>query len=273
MSFRALIRNEAIKAAHRPAFKLLFGVYGALLLFACYQLAGIRFGMPGRFGLPRDAWSMALSQGAALVGVFAVPALTFLIASEFNWRTARQNVIDGLTKTQFFTAKLLLIPALLLLFYGTAALVTGAFSLATGIGDMIELRGWHLQLLGGTILSVLGFLSITFFLALLLRNAGAVLAALAGYVFLEQMLRAYMLQRLGFDLLPRLLPTSVFAALAQPEQYAPLHVPHHMHSTDGMHLGPWRPYLLPTGFLLTLAVIYIELLLASAFVLFRKRDL
>src|SRR3970040_892326 len=53
------------------------------------------------FSFP-SAWPMVLSEGSQMVGIFTAALAALLIASEFDWRTSRQNIIDGLSKGQWF---------------------------------------------------------------------------------------------------------------------------------------------------------------------------
>ena len=62
--------------------------------------------------------------------IFAAVLVILLVAAEFGWRTARQNVIDGLSKTQWFAAKVLLLPLLTALFLALRVLVGGTLALA-----------------------------------------------------------------------------------------------------------------------------------------------
>ncbi|MBK9980304.1 MAG: hypothetical protein IPP20_20760 [Gemmatimonadetes bacterium] len=65
-----------------------------------------------------------------LAAFFASIVLILLVSSEFTWRTSRQNVIDGLSKEEFFGAKLFLLPGVGLFFFIVMVLVAGGFAFA-----------------------------------------------------------------------------------------------------------------------------------------------
>src|SRR5690606_11850382 len=113
-----LFRTEMIKVRRRPAFWV-----AVLALLAALALTyGIRLHASVKHGrtpapLP-EAWEGILLGTGPLPALLAAVALILLTASEFSWRTARQNVIDGLSKNEWFLAKLLLLPFLATVFLG-----------------------------------------------------------------------------------------------------------------------------------------------------------
>ena len=61
--------------------------------------------------------------------IFSGLTVMLLATPEFNWRTARQNVIDGLSKSQWFWGKSLLLPVVALAFLGIHILIPGVLAL------------------------------------------------------------------------------------------------------------------------------------------------
>jgi hypothetical protein len=129
------------------------------------------------FFLP-DGWSTILGEQVMVGFIFASVLLILLVAAEFNWRTARQNVIDGLSKTQWYSAKLLLVPFLAILFLMTRVLMGVAFALAgTALPSEVALIGpvqW--SALGGMFLSAAGYTSFALFVAAAIRSSGPAMA-------------------------------------------------------------------------------------------------
>lgn len=174
MNVAVLVRSESIKTFRRPAFAVTVATLVALLLLTfgtLYVHAALGSGA-ARPSLPH-AWASILDL-ADLPGFFAAMLIILLVASEFSWRTARQNVIAGLTKGEFFAAKLLLVPAVALGFYLTL--------LATGVMFALPGTGGH-QLhrvvgpldamqMGGAALQCLGMATIGFFCELSFRVRG-----------------------------------------------------------------------------------------------------
>lgn len=126
MKVAALVRIEWIKATRRRAFWVALGflaVLSSLMLAAEVMSARRGFGAP--FVAPWG-WAMAAEQLERMPAFFLALAVVMLVASEFSWRTARQNVIDGLSKEQFFAAKAVM---LVLVLFAFAAV---PFAIATG---------------------------------------------------------------------------------------------------------------------------------------------
>ena len=68
--------------------------------------------------------------GSASIGLLVVlVAIVLLTASERTWRTERQNVIDGLSRTQYFVGKLMLVIGFVLLLWLGGILLTAIFEL------------------------------------------------------------------------------------------------------------------------------------------------
>lgn len=112
-----LFEIEFIKTTRRAAFWITAGIY---TLFAILILSFLVF-VAQAVSVNNQKVLLRLPDGwASLIGLFKwfstiyVPVtITLLVASEFTYRTARQNIIDGLSKEEFFLAKLfplLLVP-------------------------------------------------------------------------------------------------------------------------------------------------------------------
>ncbi len=102
-----LLRIEWIKTTRRRAFWVALG----FLAFVCAltligQLVQGRQGDGAPFVAP-FAWAMTAAELGPMPAFFLSLVVVMLVTSEFSWRTARQNVIDGLSREQFFAAKLL----------------------------------------------------------------------------------------------------------------------------------------------------------------------
>ena len=126
MKIGTLLRIEYIKTVRRRAF----WVASAFLALICgiVIIGGFRTGLRG-FGppfVPPFSWAMTVAQIGPVPSVFIALAIAMLVTSEYSWRTARQNVIDGLSKDQFFAAKWLM--AMMV----TIAFTVLPFAIATG---------------------------------------------------------------------------------------------------------------------------------------------
>ncbi|MDX1579567.1 MAG: hypothetical protein R3266_13870, partial [Gemmatimonadota bacterium] len=99
-----LLRNEWFKTRKRLAFWLTLGFFAFITTMDNGEEL---FDDEPTFYLP-EAWSSIFSDQSVLLVIFGCIAVIMLAASEFSWRTARQNVIDGLSKTQWFWGKYML---------------------------------------------------------------------------------------------------------------------------------------------------------------------
>jgi ABC-2 type transport system permease protein len=129
-----LLDVEWFKARHRAVFWVTTGFFAVLYLLMLgitqYQHAKDPANNSS-FSLPGD-WLMLL-QGPGDLGVLLViVTLVLLVASERTWRTQRQNVIDGLSRAQFFSGKLLLGLLLVIIFWLMPAVLGMVFAVFDG---------------------------------------------------------------------------------------------------------------------------------------------
>lgn len=119
MLVSVLVRNEAIKTFKRLAFWVTFLFFSFILTMEFGENYFRAAGDPDRsFALP-GAWREIVTGNSEIALIFGSVILILLLSSEFSWRTARQNVIDGLSKEQFFVGKGLLLPIVGLMFIVT----------------------------------------------------------------------------------------------------------------------------------------------------------
>jgi ABC-2 family transporter protein len=126
MKIATLVRIEFIKTVRRRAFwvTLVFmALVSSMVIIGTFVQGRRGDGAP--FVAPYS-WAMAGGALNVMPAFFLALALVMLVTSEFSWRTARQNVIDGLSREQFFAAKLLMMLLVM------AAFLVVPFTIATG---------------------------------------------------------------------------------------------------------------------------------------------
>ena len=173
-AFGVLLGNEWVKARKRIAFWIALG------FFAFFTFMGHSFSFfqdSGNFRLP-EVWSDVFAADAQIVLIFASLTLLLLTTTEFGWRTARQNVIDGLSKSQWFWGKSLVLPIVGGAFFGLYILIPVV--LASARTDFAAVDGalvppTVLAALGGLVLAFLSVGGFGFFLSLAIRRTGAAL--------------------------------------------------------------------------------------------------
>jgi ABC-2 type transport system permease protein len=78
-------------------------------------------------GFP-DAWEAVLTAGAPIASLFGAVLVALSVCGEFEWRTSRQNIIDGLSRRNWLLGKLLVIPIICVALYGTQIILGTAWA-------------------------------------------------------------------------------------------------------------------------------------------------
>ena len=268
-----LIRIEALKATRRMGFWVTAGIFAAFnaVFVANGVWNTIQFTRPS-FALPDD-WPDILQAPANIGPFFLGVTMILLFAPEFSWRTARQNVIDGLSKERFYTGKIILLAGLVALFVAiplaigcAGALVSPSESSWPPVGP----NSFNYMLAYGLVLLLWG--SGAFMLAALLRSSGAAMGIMFVYLLMEKIvsrLLADASETLHFTL--DFLPAKVFEVLVDPL----LHYPEMLAQLNAMRAEQGRPLLEfhDFDFLAVVALAYSAVFLAAAFLSMRSRDL
>ncbi len=263
-----LARIEALKAVKRPAFWVTMGVFAAFAALANFQPGG---GSP-RAAFP-DAWRGIIEPAINLGPVFLAALMILLFAPEFRWRTARQNVIDGLAKEQFYWAKVLLLASLVALFFVTSVVIgTLPLIVNPGGGGGAFVEPMDLNYMLGLVVALLLWGTGGLMIAALVRAAGAGLGLLFLYFICEQIATQLLSNR--WSALERILdflPASLFqtitdASLYYPAELARTNLARTERGQDPLVYADLR-------ILLVAATAYVVLFLGLAYASMRKRDL
>ncbi len=198
-----LLRNEWTKARKRMAFLLPLGFF----LFVTLMGHGSSYydarNDPDRtFALP-EVWSDVFGQDfGTFMLIFASICLIMLVSSEFTWRTARQNVIDGLSKTQWFIGKSMLIPVVGLLFIILSTLIGGVIGwmgtdAASATGPLLSLG--VVKAAGALFLAFVSIGGLALFVSLAVRGSGGAMAVWFLWISpMEQLIVPGLLGRIEF---------------------------------------------------------------------------
>jgi ABC-type transport system involved in multi-copper enzyme maturation permease subunit len=276
MRIGLLVRNETLKTTRRLGAWvtfLSFGGIASLIIGERYYFALRHPEKP--FALP-DAWSGVMGDIGPLPAIFGAVALILLITSEFSWKTARQNVIDGLSKNEFFVGKLVLYPLVALSFLGLLLFLTGGMAaLGTDVSTLTStpIRRVDLALIGGVTLTALGYMGLAFLAAFLARSSGPAMGVFFLYLaFLEQTAGGLM-SKMGETAtkLAGFLPRQVFDSLFDERQFDL--VARQASIDAAVKAGRAIPTWHDTWMLLALAAAWIVTLVALAYWSYRRRDL
>lgn len=197
--WRVLLANEWFKLRKRIAFWLTLGLFTFILLMGNgEEYYRARNDADRTWALPQ-AWADILGEWGVVLLIFASVALILLVSSEFSWRTARQNVIDGLSKTQWFWGKVLLLPLLGVVFLALQVGVGGGFALAgtdtsAATGALVPLSA--VQAAGAILLGFFVVGGLALFVSLAVRGAGGAMAIWFAWIAIgEQQVVAGLLGR------------------------------------------------------------------------------
>lgn len=270
------LRNELMKMNSRPATLV---TVGFLLL-----VNGLNFGRSWwtargsaeeSFALPA-AWPEIVTGNAQGTLIFGSVLLILLVASEFSWRTARQNVIDGLSKEAWFRGKLYLMVVLGFVLLLLQAGAGGAFAAAgtdpLTLGAVLP-DTYHVSAMGGFLLGFLGYGSLALLLAVSIRGTGASIGVWFLYVAVVERLVGGGLARLGgvAEQAARYLPRAVFDQLLSYVQHDPAALAQATARAAAAGRPPPEPW--SWSVLLPVALGWILVFVVASHVIFVQRDL
>ncbi len=126
--------------------------------------------------------------------IFPAIIIIILITNEFTFKTIRQNVINGMSKSEFLISKLLLILLISLIMSVLLAIGTFIIGLShtqvTGWGMVFE----RIPFILGFFISIFSFQVFAFFFGFMLRNTGLAIALFSLYTFIVEPVVYYFLK-------------------------------------------------------------------------------
>jgi hypothetical protein len=275
MKIGVLIRNETRKTLHRLAFVVTVLFYGFLLALTCIDNLSSALAQPDKnsWELP-EAWAQVIGNMGQVGLIFSGVVLILLIAAEFSWRTARQNVIDGLSKTEFFAGKLMLLPMMAVLFLAITGLITGVTAyvgtdMEALTGPLVRPADW--MLMAGFAAGILVYGALALLVATLVRSAGSAMGIWFFWVALAEQILPGFFEKIheGWGAAGAYLPATLAGRLLDPRQHDPAAMAASVQRA--IENGNPPPELIP--YLWTGSWLWIVLLVGWAYFWFRKRDL
>jgi ABC-type transport system involved in multi-copper enzyme maturation permease subunit len=203
--WHVLFRNEWFKATRRLAFLVTFGLFAFIHVMDHGSDLREALTNPERSHALPDAWSSIFSSDSILLVIFATLAVIMLVSSEFTWRTARQNVIDGLDKTQWFWGKVILVLMVGVVFLGTKLLIgAGAAVVGTDFSTVTDpvVPLSVFAATGALFLAYLSAASMGLLAAVTIRNSGPAIAVWFFWITLGEQLLPALLGRMAPSLAP-----------------------------------------------------------------------
>lgn len=202
-----LIRIEFHKLWTTRSFKVLLILW--ILAFVSIPVAGTiglewleTLGMQLEFNLSasklpvfdfQDIWQN-LTYSYKLVTIFVSFMVIISVGNEFSYKTMRQNIIDGLSKKEFWLAKISLIVTLSLI----ASLLVLILGLVVGYTNSpvtsMDFVLMNIDFVGAYFLHLVHFLTFCMFVTLLIRKSGLTIALLMFYVYIIEPITTLILE-------------------------------------------------------------------------------
>jgi ABC-2 type transport system permease protein len=170
------------------------------------------------WGFPEALPGVLSNQGTWTTSIFVAVLVALTVSSEFEWRTCRQNVIDGLSKNTWFAGKLLLILSICVVFYG--AQVSLGASLAylgttAGHADYAPVMTYALAAFG-VLIGMCIYCAAALLFSMWVRSSGPVIGITLLYLIFDNLAASGLPGGVA-----ALLPGQVQAALFRFGQYLP----------------------------------------------------
>jgi hypothetical protein len=132
-----------------------------------------------------EVWqNIAFFASIRYVLIFPAIIMLILITNEFTFKTVRQNIINGMSKTEFLVSKLLVI--LVISIITTVVLSLGAAAIGishSGMDDM-SLLSKGLPFMTGFFITVFSVMVYAFFAGFMMRNTGLSIAIFTLYALI-----------------------------------------------------------------------------------------
>jgi len=232
------------------------------LIFGGPFYAALRSHGHGYFGFP-NALPTILSAGTGTASIFGVVLIVLMVCNEFDWRTSRQNIIDGLSKPQWIAGKALLIPTVVVTLYLVVLAIGGTLAFigtAASPPHSVDPTTTYILAACGALLAMACNGSIALLIAVSVRSTGPALAVALIYQVFDS-IGANALRGLHLPVIAKCLPIQVHNALLVYGQYLPYG------SSARSHLD-WQ-----TGLLFLAGITWVAVLLFISYRVYMKRDL
>ena len=185
-SVGVLGRIELLKLLKRRIFWVAVALFALLVTMKFATASNAAGGAMAFLLAPPGAWPATLAIPAAVGPAFLGLVVIALVAPEFTWRTARQNVIDGLGVGRFYAAKCMTVVALSALSV-VLALVAGSIGAAVGSveWESTGLGAGDVQFLASYTATSLMAGAAALWLACTIRAGAPAMVAFIGYAVAE----------------------------------------------------------------------------------------
>jgi len=195
-----LLKIEFRKILTYKVFWILFGLYflflGAGLLLAEFMINSMVDDMNSHLPIPLphvaiyyfpEVWqNMAFFASIRYMLILPATIIIILITNEYTFKTVRQNIINGLSKSEFLISKLLLILLISVIMTLILALTSFMIGLFHSDQESVSRLFERFIFMPGFFITILSFLIYAFFFGFLLRSTGLTIALFTLYSFIVE---------------------------------------------------------------------------------------
>lgn len=193
-----LLNIEFFKLRHNKASKVLSIIYFALLILLAliatikFDIGSAKYGLidQGIFNFPY-IWHVN-TYVAGIFKFFLLFIIVSMMANEYNYKTLKQNLIDGLSKREFILSKFYTI----IVFALVATIFVFIISLILGLiySDFNEIGIIFsgLSYIFAFFIKLVGFFSFGLFLGILIKRSAFAVAAMIVWLIVENMIKGYL---------------------------------------------------------------------------------
>ncbi len=263
---KKLLRLEFIKYSRSTIFYIFIGLFMALVVLS--EIGSLY--LANKFGVKLGFSTLwpSLINTAGQMNIFIGIIIMVSITSEYQYRTIRQHVIDGLDKSDLFIAKYIYgicLSLFAVVFVAISVIIAGYITGASTTGS----GPWDgSQLLGSYFVQVLGYVSMAIFFAFLLRTTAVGIIVYLFYMPLESLLGSLISYISHNDTtIPQYFPKAIFSNIIQNPGVIKL-------ANAAKAAAPAKTInILSEQNTLIIGFVYIILFAAGSYWLLKKRDL
>ena len=273
---KKLFTLERIKALSYPAFKTLMIIHFVLfflvvLVVSRWHITVPGFSIKGLYQFP-NIWTF-FPWVASWFNIFLTIVLITLVGNEFSFRTFRQNVIDGLSRNDLISGKLLFIFTIAIYTFIMVLIAVLIFGLINTEDITFNIMLDHSYLLFVYFIQAIGYMTLGLLFAMLFRNTALSIILFILYFPVEGIIRLFFKQEarrfFPLKIISNLTPRPEVLTMASETEYTG---PTGTSQLDLTEIGI-LPEELPLGLTVLIASGYIGFFIALSIILINKRNL
>jgi len=187
-----LLKIELKKITPYTGFWVIFGLTFALIPVVFYgigqiEIQGAPIDMKNTFRFP-NVWNN-LTYLASWFNLLIGMLLVILVCNEFSFKTFRQHVIDGQSKSDFVISKILVIVCLSLFSTFYLFVIGFLFGITTSVGNVSFSE--NIYYLGVYFIQAIGYMSVGLLIATLLRSTALSIIIFLLSILIESLIQVF----------------------------------------------------------------------------------